>query len=113
MRSCLYSSCIFRIKPVQKGPLPAYLCLSACPCVSSPAATLQCDPRFARHLLCCRHWQTACSETYVVRLYALLASAEFMELMDSMCRYSFDHGPIHYLAYSTELDYAAGSAQNA
>ena len=26
-------------------------------------------------------------------------------------RYSFDHGPIHYLAYSTELDFGAGSEQ--
>ena len=26
--------------------------------------------------------------------------------------YSFDHGPVHYIAYSTELDYAAGSEQN-
>ena len=26
--------------------------------------------------------------------------------------YSFDHGPVHYIAYSTELHYAAGSEQN-
>ena len=26
--------------------------------------------------------------------------------------YSFNHGPVHYLHYSTELDYSAGSEQN-
>ena len=27
--------------------------------------------------------------------------------------YSFNHGPVHYIQYSTELDYGAGSEQNA
>ena len=26
--------------------------------------------------------------------------------------YSFNHGPVHYIQYSTELDYGAGSEQN-
>ncbi len=28
------------------------------------------------------------------------------------CRYSFDHGPVHFLQYSTEVDFAPGSPQH-
>lgn len=33
--------------------------------------------------------------------------------MYKWCRYSFEHGPIHFIQLNTEMDFAPGSAQYA